>query len=95
MVEYCNECLNLYACSHMYTFGKPIICENRNGHLVYSAFHEHQPGDVYSDLQGEPYKGLNNFIQTPMADPVRPRTADELLRERMKNTGRTPLIDSE
>jgi hypothetical protein len=75
--------------------GVPVICKNREGNLIHSVFREHIPGDLYADPLGEPYKGVSTFIQTPMADPVRPRTADELLRERMKNTGRTPLIDSE
>jgi len=33
---------------------------------------------TYEDPQGEPYKGLTNFIQTPMNDPVKPViTVDE------------------
>jgi hypothetical protein len=36
----------------------------------------------YEDPQGEPYKGLTEFIQTPMSDTVKPKTADQLLKER-------------
>jgi hypothetical protein len=46
-------------------------------------FREYIPGDqLYSDPMGEPYKGLTNFMQTPVSDPVKPKTADRLLKER-------------
>jgi hypothetical protein len=54
-------------------------------------FHEYIPGDeLYQDPMGEPYKGLTEFILTPLD---KPRTADELLKEKIKRST-TTLIDS-
>jgi hypothetical protein len=57
----------------------------RNCCTTIPVFREYIRGDdLYSDPMGEPYKGLTEFIQTPMSDPIHPvmeasaKTAEEL-----------------
>lgn len=95
MVQYCCECKNVYRCTRMIGDGVPVHCRHPDGRLIVAVFREWLPGDTFQDPQGEPYKGITNFIQTPMTNPVRPvKTADELLKEKITRTERT-LIDSE
>jgi len=69
----------------------------RNCRKTPPVFHEYIPGDtLYSDPMGEPYQGLETFIQTPMTNPIRPHTSEEvrILKEEKIKRSTTKLIDS-
>ena len=82
----CTECKNPGCCTSHEGEARAIYCSATPDTLpriwIIPVWREYIHGDqLYADPQGEPYTGLNNFIQTPIHDPVRPRTAAELLQE--------------
>ena len=81
----CTECNNRQGCTSNEGEVRAIICAGKEGlrHVVIADWREYIPGDdLYCDPVGEPYKGFETYMQTPMSDPVRPKSAEHLLRER-------------
>jgi hypothetical protein len=82
----CSECTNKDACIAREDETRAAFCRTPDDKkTIRAVWREYIPGDqLYADPQGEPYKGLTEFIQTPMIDPVKPRTADEIFKEAIK-----------
>jgi hypothetical protein len=85
----CTKCSEPQGCSitnHSKGEILPIYCTpDEEGHIRVPEWRQvpirvspkHQ-SDIYNDPQGEPYKGLNTFIQTPMTGPIKPHNPEEL-----------------
>jgi hypothetical protein len=91
MLYVCSVCKHPQCCTitnHSGGNTLPIYCTpDEEGHIRVPEWRKvpfrigpkHQ-SDIYNDPRGEPYTGLTTFIQTPMIDPLKPQTAEQLIR---------------
>jgi hypothetical protein len=90
----CRECNNRKGCTSNEGEVRAIICAGKDGlkHVVIADWREDPGDDLYCDPVGEPYKGFEQYMQTPMSDPVRPHTAEEI--RKIKEDHDRALIDT-
>ena len=85
----CSQCSNKDPCTREDHEVRAWLCRpgNQTGSdlikfsdIITAEWHEYIPGDdLYSDPVGQPYRGISEYIQTPIIDPMRPATAAELM----------------
>jgi hypothetical protein len=82
----CTECNNPQGCTAQEQETKAAFCRTHDDKLTIRAvWREHIPWDqLYQDPQGEPYKGLTAFIQTPLLTQVRPVVEDGINKYKLR-----------